>query len=403
MDATATHIRQAGRAALRQALLASRADTLAAFAAYESALPPGLQVPCTPELNPPLWELGHVGWFQDWFVARNSQRHLGCDAQPLAPRTPARRADADALYDSGQVPHDSRWALPLPDARAIRADLAEGLATSLELLDEADDDDRGLYFHRLALFHEDMHFEAALYMAQTLGLDLPQLQTPRPALPPRRQELHVERAIARIGWAGTGFAFDNELLSTSIDLQPFNIDSRVISWNDYIPFISAGGYADARWWQGPAAAWRAAQSTPPQHPRHLRPEGRGWLQRRGSRWEPLDLQAPACHLTAHEAQAWCAWAGRRLPTEAEWEHAALQHPQDFYWGAVWEWTASPFEPYPGFKPHPYQDYSAPWFGRRRVLRGGSFATQERVRQPRYRNFYPPERSDIFAGFRSCAP
>ena len=109
----------------------------------------------------------------------------------------------------------------------------------------------------------------------------------------------------------------------------------------------------------------------------------------------------AVHLTAHEAEAWCRWAGRRLPTEAEWECTALTEP-GFRWGQVWEWTATAFEPYPDFTPHPYRDYSAPWFGSRRVLRGACPATSPALAHPKYRNFFEPQRSDVFAGFRSCA-
>ena len=99
-------------------------------------------------------------------------------------------------------------------------------------------------------------------------------------------------------------------------------------------------------------------------------------------------------------QAWCQWAGRQLPTEAQWEKAALTQP-DFQWGSVWEWTASTFMAYPGFLPHPYVDYSAPWFGSRPALRGASHATAPRMVHPRYRNYFPPERTDIYAGFRTC--
>ena len=117
---------------------------------------------------------------------------------------------------------------------------------------------------------------------------------------------------------------------------------------------------------------------------------------------PLDPCEAACHLNAFEAEAWCRWAGRRLPTEAEWERAACTRPDAFRRGDVWEWTASPFAPFPGFVAHPYRDYSAPWFDGRPVLRGGSWMTQPRVAHPRYRNFFQPWRTDVPAGLRSAS-
>ena len=109
------------------------------------------------------------------------------------------------------------------------------------------------------------------------------------------------------------------------------------------------------------------------------------------------------HMSWWEAEAWCRWAGRRLPFEVEWEVAASQAARrGFAWGNVWEWTASSFQPYPGFAPGPYTDYSQPWFGTHKVLRGGSMATRARMKSVHYRNFYLPERDDVFCGFRSCA-
>jgi EgtB-related family protein len=137
-------------------------------------------------------------------------------------------------------------------------------------------------------------------------------------------------------------------------------------------------------------------------PRYLRRAADGWQVQRFGQWQALDPDQAALHLTWFEADAWCRWAGRRLPGEAEWEMAALSRPQDFRWGSAWEWTASAFAPFVGFAPHPYRDYSRPWFDGRPVLRGASPATSERLRHPRYRNYFTPERNDIFAGFRSCA-
>jgi iron(II)-dependent oxidoreductase len=395
-----TAVRTAGRAALTQALQDSRQDTLASFAAISAALQAqGLQVPQRPTLNPPLWELGHIGWFQEWWLVRNPERQRGARADPDAPRPAPLRAGADALYDSSRVPHASRWALPLPDAAATQSDLARQLDTTLELLARTEDHDDALYFFRLALLHEDMHHEAAVYMAQALGLDLPDPRWAPRTAPGERSQLHFTAGDVDAGCSGPGFAFDNELQAQRLALPACSIDDRVVRWREFLPFIDSGGYADPRCWTEAGARWRASAGDAPAV---LRRSADGWLRRIGSRWLPVDGDEPACHLSFFEAEAWCNWAGRRLPTEFEWERAAIEQPAHFRWGCVWEWTASAFAPYPGFTPHPYRDYSAPWFDGRPVLRGASWATQARVHHPRYRNYFTPERSDIVAGFRSCA-
>jgi ergothioneine biosynthesis protein EgtB len=304
---------------------------------------------------------------------------------------PPRRADADALYDSSRVPHDSRWQLPLPDADATRADLARQLEQTLALLAEtegSEHSDDALYFFRLALLHEDMHHEAAVYMARALGVPLADARwQPQPDRSPR-SALHFDAGGVTLGHAGPGFAFDNELQARAVSVPAFDIDRRAVSWAEFLPFVEAGGYRVDRWWSDAGRRWRDQHAVTGPHALTL--------------GEVIDLDTAACHLSWHEAQAWCAWAGRRLPTEAEWERAALERPGDFAWGQVWEWTASAFAPYPGFVPHPYRDYSAPWFDGRPVLRGGSWATQPRMKHPKYRNFFVPGRVDIIAGFRSCA-
>jgi gamma-glutamyl hercynylcysteine S-oxide synthase len=378
--------RHADRATLASALAEARGRTLDQSTAFERALGPGLRVPCTPELNPPLWELGHIGWFADWWIARNPQRGRGLQADLLVARSPARQAargvDADGLYDSSAIAHDHRWQLDLPDAGTTRADLSAGLAQTLALLLEAPEDDTGLYFFRLALFHEDMHAEASIYMAQALGIDVG--HPSRPAwtepvdVPAHAAEVHVPATRWTLGWSGPGFAFDNELGAHGVAVDAFEIDTGPVSWARYLPLVDAGLAAV---------------------PRCVRRAGGGWEVQRFGAWQTLDLHAPACHLSATEAQAWCRWAGRRLPTEAEWEVAA-HTAAGFAWGEVWEWTASPFAPFPGFAPHPYRDYSQPWFDGRPVLKGASSATHPRMRHPRYRNYFPASRTDIFAGFRS---
>jgi EgtB-related family protein len=151
-----------------------------------------------------------------------------------------------------------------------------------------------------------------------------------------------------------------------------------VTWERYLPFLEATGHAlppHVRLWQGQ------------------------WQQCHFGQWQALNPHAAAVHLSLADAQAWCHWAGRRLPTEAQWECAATTL-SGFKWGEVWEWTASSFNPYPGFVAHPYQDYSAPWFGTHQVLRGACAATASNLVDVRYRNFFTPQRQDIFAGFRS---
>ncbi len=400
--------RSAGADWLKQALADSRADTLLTLAAYERALGEGLTVPFSAELNPPLWELGHIGWFQAVWLSRNPQWRLGVKADPHIQRSPGPRSNADALYDSSLVPHAQRWQLDLPDLENTRAELGAQLRqnlTLLTLLTLARGSATELYFFRLALLHEDMHHEAALYMAQSLGVpvDDPRWQS---------QPLVGDRAAAALPacrWdlgqaepAQDCFYFDNELGSEVVDLAPFEIDLRVLSWAEFLRFADSGGYGQKAWWSEQGWTWLQGRTAP----RYLRRGEQGsWQLQRWGVWQdltPTHMSEAAVHLSAFEAEAWCAWAGRRLPTEAEWHCAAKQLGTDFSWGQVWEWTASDFLPFKGFEAHPYLDYSRPWFGQRRVLRGASVFTQPRMRHLDYRNFFAPSRNDIAAGFRSCA-
>ena len=395
--------RRANATEIEAALMAGRAQLLGLFDGFQQALgPEGLRIAQTTSVNLPLWELGHTGWFEEFWLSRNPARAQGAVADPLAPRKPSLLPQADALYDSSNVAHATRWQLTLPDPDATRAYLAAVREATLDLLRSSGDSDDDLYFFRLVLFHEDMHREAWHFMAQGLGIDLGPAMTGRaPKATPSAMssaDLAIAGGVRRIGFDGAGFAFDNELGAHDIEVAAFRIDRAPVTWKAFLPLAESGGYAHEALWTPAGREWlRGTRAT---QPLHLRRGTEGWERRQFGRWLPLDLAAPAVQLTAHEADAWCRWAGRRLPTEFEWEAAAKEGVFD--WGDVWEWTSSPFTPYPGFAPHPYRDYSQPWFDGRRVLRGASFATAPRMKHSRYRNFFQPHRNDVFAGFRTCA-
>ncbi|MEK6245975.1 MAG: selenoneine synthase SenA [Pseudomonadota bacterium] len=320
-------------------------------------------------VNPPLWEIGHLSWFQErWCLRLRADGTLGDSILP----------NADALYDSSAVAHDTRWDLPLPDLKATRAYGEEVLDRVRERLAREGESAALQYFVQLAIFHEDMHAEAFHYTRQTLGYSEPVFEFH----PGQQSKGDIEIAGGTFVLGAkpdSGFVFDNEKWAHEVGIAPFRIARSPVTNMEYLAFVEQGGAA----------------------PRYWKKEGSQWLQRRFERWLPLLPDAPVMHVDWHQAQAYCRWAKRRLPTEAEWELAASSGriPRQ---AGVWEWTASTFKPYPGFVADPYKEYSEPWFGTHKVLRGGSFATPARLLRATFRNFYTAERGDVFSGLRTCA-
>lgn len=397
----ASDSRQLAGAELVAALRDSRARTLALV---NDLTPAQWSPPYQLGVNPIAWELAHIAWFAEFWILRGPQHR---DAQGYAQAAqPPRFAGPDSLLDSAQLAHARRWTETMPTRAELEPMLSGQLQACIAALPlaahgrSADAQDP-LYFHRLALFHEDMHAEAFCWMRAALGYPAPS----GVAVPhvPRRTLLALPEAQTRIGYSATepGFAFDNEGPARHLSVGHFEIDSAPVSAGDFARFVEAGGYDAAQYWPAQAGLWRTQSNRA--HPRHWRRDPQGdWQMRWFDQWLPLPGTAPAMHLNAFEAEAYCRWAGRRLPSAGEWEHAA-QTQAGFHWGhSVWEWTADVFAPYPGFAPGPYREYSQPWFGNHRELRGGSFASHPRMHNPRYRNFFQPHRSDVFAGFRTVA-
>ena len=404
-------MRKAGRDLLSLALMDARNHTLFLIGEYQKGLgQSGVDFPCLPEVNPPLWELGHVGWFQERWIGRNLQRHQGPRADPLATPLASILPQADFWWDSARLPHDGRWAIELPPLADIKAYLLTTLEATLELLAKTPDEDDALYFYRQALFHEDMHGEAFVAMAQTLGLRL-KLPLPAPGL--IREPLWLPATRWRLGLnSGAGFTFDNERPAHEVAVPEFEIDAQAVSWSQYIEFVADGGYDRPELWLPAGWDWlqEQARGEGRRAPRHVEQIGvvraggqGGVLQRWFDQTVRVAGWSPAMHVSWWEADAWCRWAGRRLPTEVEWEVAAHQAAaRGFRWGDVWEWTGTSFYGYPGFQADPDRDYSEPNFGSHKVLRGASLATRRRLKSPKFRHFLAPERDDIFCGFRSCA-
>lgn len=330
-----------------------------------------LQRQFSPLMSPLVWDLAHVGHFEElWLVRRLT------GAEPLY-------AKGDELYDAFAHPRDERPELPLLEPAKARTYLARVRRRALEILDgiELDATDpllRDAFVYGLVIQHERQHGETILQTIQLSGLEHAG-GAPAPADGPEQEEL-VERGSFTMG-TGAAWAYDNERPPHEIELEAFRIDAEPVTNAEYTVFLDEGG------WPEPPLSWQR--------------EGDRWLRCRFGRVEPVPPDEPVQHISWEEADAYARWAGKRLPTEPEWEKAAKLGVLRAV-GSVWEWTSSDFAGYPGFRAFPYEEYSQVFFGPDyKVLRGGSWATHPSVKRITFRNWDFPVRRQLFSGLR-CA-
>ena len=396
----------------------------------------------SPLMAPPAWDLGHVANYEEQWLLR-------AVAGPAAAL--AIRDDLDDIYDAFRHPRPSRPDLPFLGPAEARAYAAAVRQRALDVLDRAPLDGGtplldGAFVYGMVAQHEHQHDETILATRQLMGERATRPEgtaDPPPGGPLPATEVRVPGGVYVVGTDLEPWAYDNERPAHAVELAPFWIDTAPVTNRRYLDFVDGGGYGERRWWSDQGWSWRHGERA--EHPLFWRREGGGaWSVLRFGRRLDLPLDEPVQHVSWHEAEACARFLGRRLPTESEWEVAASvgldgtkrrfpwgDDPPDGRranlgqaadgpapvgafpggaspWGChqmlgdVWEWTASEFDAYPGFRSFPYDEYSRVFHGRGyRVLRGGSWATAAVAARATFRNWDHPIRRQVFSGFRSA--
>lgn len=377
-------MRHADRELLSLALMHARNRTLAWLAVLE----PHATRPA--EGLAPAWCLaGRAGWFQERWIGRNVQRARGAAADPTRAPLASIEPQADAWW--AQAP-----AAEAPDAPtfdALRGYLAETLETTLELLAGTPDDDDALHWFRAALFEEDALVLPLAALAQAQRVGGARALLPERVLRPVRTPVWFAAQRWPLGSPPGGYVPAAERWAHEEPVPEFEIDAQAVTWQQFAEFVEDGGYDDPAHWSEPGAQWLQAEGR--RTPRDVEQLRHGVLLLRFGQLVRAPAGESASMLSWHEADAWCRWAGRRLPTELEWELAASSGAsRGVTWGDVPEWTAGRARAWPGGPPVP--DLSL------RVQRGVAWLEPRRLAHPKARRFVAPERDEGFAGFRSCA-
>ncbi|WDV34573.1 ergothioneine biosynthesis protein EgtB [Streptomyces sp. AD16] len=418
------------------ALLAARERTALLTDCVEG---PDLTAQHSPLMSPLVWDLAHIGNQEElWLVRAVGGRE-------------ALRPEIDSLYDAFEHPRAERPSLPLLAPEEARRYAAEVRGRALDVLAAAPVEGERLtasgFAFGMVAQHEQQHDETMLITHQLRRgpavLDAPAPPGPAPDAPLPGPEALVPGGPFTMGTSAEPWALDNERPAHRRDVPAFWLDTAPVTCGAYLRFIEDGGYDEERWWH--PAGWRTVLEHGLTAPLFWRREGTTWLRRRFGVVEPVPADEPVVHVSWYEADAYARWAGRRLPTEAEWEKAARFDPatgraRRYPWGDadpgpghanlgqrhlrpapagaypagrsplgvgqligdVWEWTESDFLPYPGFAPFPYREYSEVFFGdAHKVLRGGSFGVDAVACRGTFRNWDLPVRRQIFAGFRTA--